>query len=256
MGNFIKKLIAVLSYLVLPVLCYEQAVFVAASIFQAVSFLSGNHFLLDNLPLLSTGTAAVLSGLILGFFYRHLKKKQKLLSSERPVPPSRYLSAALFGICGAVFFNLLLEFSRLPELFPAVKTLENTSPQANYVLTFFIICLAAPVIEELVFRGFGYLCLRTSLELPAATLLSAAMFGIFHGNIPQTLYGFCMGLLLAHTAEHYRTLSSVFLFHICANLTSFFFLDGLARESLLLSLPVLGLSGIGCVWLFYRIRDL
>ena len=256
MGNFIKKLIAVLSYLVLPVLCYEQAVFVAAALLQAVSLMSGNRFLLDNLPLLNTGAAALFSGLILGLVYLHLKKKQGPPSVKCPVSPCRYLYAALFGIFGAVFFNLLLEFSRLPELFPAVKTLENTAPEVNYVLTFLIICLLGPAIEELVFRGFGYLYLRTSLSLPAATLLSAAAFGIFHGNIPQTLYGFCMGLLLAHTAEHYKTLSSVLLFHICANLTSFFFLGDLARESLLLSLPVLGLSGIGCVWLFYKIRDL
>ena len=65
-----------------------------------------------------------------------------------------------------------------------------------------------------------------------------------------------MGILLAHTAESCQNLFSLFLFHWSANVVSFSFLGRPAEQTLMYSLPILGLSGIACVWLYYRVRGL
>lgn len=271
--SLMKKAIAFLSFLILPVLFYEQVVFVCAALVQALASASHQPFLSGNLPLLYTSTAAAVSGLILLPVYFYLKKKSSAseiidpgasvhhdpapeLSRKAPVFSARsYIFPALFGASGAVFFNLLLAFSRLPELFPTVSTLEPAAVQSSVLLGALVTCLITPLIEELVFRGYGFFLLRREFGFPGAALLSAAAFGLFHGDVSQSLYGFCMGLLLAHTAEQYRSLHACILFHICANVTSFFLLTDLSRERLIISMPVLGLSGILCAWSYHKIKE-
>ncbi|MEI3176322.1 MAG: CPBP family glutamic-type intramembrane protease [Lachnospiraceae bacterium] len=85
----------------------------------------------------------------------------------RGVSARSYIFPALFGASGAVFFNLLLAFSRLPELFPTVSTLEPTAAQSSVLLGALVTCLITPLIEELVFRGYGFFLLRRSLASPA-----------------------------------------------------------------------------------------
>lgn len=277
----LQKILVLLCFLILPLLFYILAAYLTAAVFQAIlrSMEEGTGtslFLEVNLPIIYSGTAALLTSGVLGLLYRRFRKnallwvsgrkttnalsgscqKEKRLPAGRLFPASGYLYVAAFGVLGAVFFNLLMTLSRLPELFPSPSTIEAVAGKVNPLLHFLSVCLAIPVAEELVFRGLGYFGIRRYFGPVFSGVLTAVLFGIFHGNAPQTLYGFCMGLLLAHTAECCRNLTSVLLFHWAANITSFFFLGDPVRQRLLYSIPFLGLSGIGCAWLFYRIRDL
>ena len=81
--------------------------------------------------------------------------------------------------------------------------------------------LAAPVCEELVYRGLLYRRLKKNIPTAAAALLSAAAFAIGHGNVIQFLYAFPMGLILCAAAE--RCGGNVILpvmIHLGANLFS------------------------------------
>jgi membrane protease YdiL (CAAX protease family) len=51
-------------------------------------------------------------------------------------------------------------------------------------------------------------------------ILTAAIFGIYHLNPVQMLYGFLMGLLITFAYYRYRKLSLVFLMHSLANLVA------------------------------------
>lgn len=266
MDNTIKKLLAVLFCLALPILFYEQVVFLIARILNArlISLeetAPGSPafcFLRDNLPYIYSGLGALLIIIILGILYIILKiRTEKAQKSHRKnhIPAASYFYACLFGVTGSIFFNLLIVFSRITELFPVSQSIEAAGTAPNTALMCICTCFLIPLAEELIFRGTGYLHLRKYLNIPSATLLTAVTFAIFHGNVSQSLYAFCMGLLLAHTAEHYRTLISVILFHCSANLTSFFFLEGISTKSPFFSIPILGLSEIACVWLYYKIKS-
>ena len=61
--------------------------------------------------------------------------------------------------------------------------------------------LAAPVCEELVYRGLLHHRMKRELPLHAAAVLSAAAFAIGHGNMIQFLYAFPMGLLFCGAGE-------------------------------------------------------
>lgn len=77
---------------------------------------------------------------------------------------------------------------------------------------FFLMGIAAPLSEELLFRGILFERLRMALPFFWAALGSAAFFGLVHGNWAQGIYAALMGLILAWLYEK-RT--------VCGNLCYF-----------------------------------
>lgn len=75
----------------------------------------------------------------------------------------------------------------------------------------------SPLKEEVIFRGILYRFLRKYLPVMAAVFGSALLFGIFHGNLVQMVYGTMMGIVMALLYEKYQTLIAPILFHSAAN---------------------------------------
>ena len=85
---------------------------------------------------------------------------------------------------------------------------------------FFLMGIAAPLSEELLFRGIIFERLRMALPFFWAALGSAAFFGLVHGNWAQGIYAALMGLILAWLYEKKNRLWEPVLFHSAANLTA------------------------------------
>lgn len=75
-----------------------------------------------------------------------------------------------------------------------------------------------PFIEEQIFRGLLFLRLRSVYGVRAAVLLSAALFGAWHGAPAQGVYAFAMGIFFASVYEETRSLSVPFAMHGTCNL--------------------------------------
>lgn len=97
-----------------------------------------------------------------------------------------------------------------------LESLENATIQADSLSLFLYAGLFAPVVEEILFRG---VLLRSMMPYGKrfAVVLSAAMFGLFHGNLIQSPYAFAVGLVLGYTAVEYNILWSMVL-HMINNL--------------------------------------
>lgn len=80
--------------------------------------------------------------------------------------------------------------------------------------------IAAPLVEELLFRGLVYRGWKKLLGIRTAWVLSAFFFGIYHRNVVQGLYAFLIGLLLVWLYESVETILAPVVFHIAANMTS------------------------------------
>ena len=78
-----------------------------------------------------------------------------------------------------------------------------------------LIVVAAPISEEIFFRGFIFGGLRHRLSFPVAAVLSGAIFGLFHftgadsfGVVPQlALFGFALAWLYEETGSIYPTIA-------------------------------------------------
>lgn len=77
---------------------------------------------------------------------------------------------------------------------------ETAIPWLYNLLMVLLLVVAAPVLEEFLFRGFLLHRWGTRWNPPVAVLLTSLLFGILHGNvIGLTLFGLVMALLYLRT---------------------------------------------------------
>lgn len=98
----------------------------------------------------------------------------------------------------------------------ALGILENVSGQSDSFSMFLYSALAAPIAEEIFFRGFVLRSLQP-FGKRFAILGSALLFGLFHGNLLQTPYAFLIGLVLGYVTVEYSMFWAVAL-HLFNNL--------------------------------------
>ncbi len=81
--------------------------------------------------------------------------------------------------------------------------------------------IVAPVLEELVFRGIFFKTIRRFWGPEGAVVISALLFGIYHGNAVQLVYAFCLGLVLAVSYEDADNFFIPVLLHSVVNIMVF-----------------------------------
>lgn len=80
--------------------------------------------------------------------------------------------------------------------------------------------LAAPVVEELFFRGFLYPALRRRLGVAGGIVVSAVIFGLFHANAWLLFPTTAIGMILAYLYEREGSLGPSIMLHSLNNLIS------------------------------------
>ena len=76
---------------------------------------------------------------------------------------------------------------------PVVRIIQNSNAYINFI----ILCIIAPIFEEIFFRK---LLIDRTIKYGAALsiILSAILFGLFHGNLNQFFYTFLIGGFFAY----------------------------------------------------------
>ena len=87
-------------------------------------------------------------------------------------------------------------------------------------LQILVVGIAAPVAEELLFRGILYRRMRTWLSVGPSALAALLIFAAVHGNLLQALYAFILGALLVWIYERFAKLTAPIILHVSANLIS------------------------------------
>lgn len=82
----------------------------------------------------------------------------------------------------------------------------------------FLAVVAAPVMEEILFRGLLYPLLRNMMGIMPAVLISGFLFGIAHLHYPMVLPLTFLGVLFALTYEYTGSLLLTILMHAVFNL--------------------------------------
>ena len=137
-----------------------------------------------------------------------------------PMKPLTLFTLICLGPACQLLFSLVastLELLFRLFGFTLTSALENATGTGMDSLTLFLyIAFIGPITEELWFRGA---ILRTFQPFGRkfAAVLSAFLFGLFHGNLPQGIFAFALGLILGYTAMEYSIFWSIFL-HIFNNL--------------------------------------
>lgn len=98
----------------------------------------------------------------------------------------------------------------------ALDDIESATRLSETVSMYLYVCVAAPIWEELLFRGLILRMLEPHGKR-FAIFLSAFLFGMFHGNLVQVPYAFIVGLVLGYVAIEYNIGWSMVL-HMINNL--------------------------------------
>ena len=107
-----------------------------------------------------------------------------------------------------------------PDLVPTSVPDEMTAPDVR-VLSFVIVVLAAPIVEEIFFRGFLFRGLLATRGLWPAALISAALFAATH--LDPSLFGpaFIAGMLFALVYWRTGSVWPTILAHTAQNAIAF-----------------------------------
>jgi membrane protease YdiL (CAAX protease family) len=112
------------------------------------------------------------------------------------------------GIAFTFFSNVYGQLFHITEQDNLPKELGANDSTLNLVLVGFLVCLVAPVCEELFFRGFCFTALRRWLGLGGGAVATGVIFGLVHAGSadavflpPLALLGFLLCLLYHRTGS-------------------------------------------------------
>ncbi len=136
-----------------------------------------------------------------------------------------YLVILPLIIASGYIVNYVLRiFGIEPEQQDIINNIMSEDSLGVLTFMFFFGTLAAPIVEELLFRGFFQTALRMSFNKTQAILISSFVFALIHWNFHVFLQIFILGLLLAYLYEKTGSLVAPIFVHICHNTTTLFFL--------------------------------
>lgn len=105
-------------------------------------------------------------------------------------------------------------------------------PLAIAILVLFAV-VAAPIVEEIIFRGCLYRFLKSKTMIPFAQFLSGILFALMHGNLMSFGPLLIVGILLAHVYESEGNLKVAICFHALFNSFSLLMLLLISQSSVI-----------------------
>lgn len=131
------------------------------------------------------------------------------------------LLTIILGVSAALACNIGLsyvDFSSLSETYREVSEMQYSVSVPVGILVYGII---TPIAEELVFRGIVFRRIERYFTTTIGIIISAFIFGIYHGNLVQGVYGFLLGILIAVCYAQFDHILIPVLFHGSANISIF-----------------------------------
>lgn len=126
-----------------------------------------------------------------------------------------------FVITVVVFTTITLLF---PNLYLDQKQNLGISAPATlleYVLTFCMLVILPPFIEEVLFRGFLFGTLRRGFSMVVSATLTSILFGVAHGQLNLFIDTFVLGLILCYLREKTGTIWTGIFVHGIKNAIAF-----------------------------------
>ena len=117
-------------------------------------------------------------------------------------------------LLSSLFYNVLEAGLNLIG-YTAEASMDAATDASDTISMFLYASFVAPVVEDLVYRGFVLESLRKHGKV-FAIVFSAILFGVMHGNIPQAVFAFGVGIVLGYVAVEY-SIKWAILIHVINN---------------------------------------
>lgn len=208
-------------YTLINLIVVSMVTVVQMTLFQ---FKTGDEQLLEQYltELENMGTSMIIgvgAGLLLLWLYMRKKVSGEAIFAEnRKMTGEKFLKILCIFMTAQFVFSL---FASLMEAglnmigYSAMESIEAASGGSTTFSMFLYASFVAPVVEELVYRGFVFRSLRKYGKM-FAIVTSAIVFGVMHANLPQMAFAMAVGFVLAYVTEEYSIKWAIVL-HIVNN---------------------------------------
>lgn len=168
----------------------------------------------------NSGTFSVI-GVCIGvlFLFCFFRKKitaSSIIYSEKKMSAITFMQVFCVFMGNQILFNILGNFleSGLNLIgYSAVESMETASSVSTTVSMFIYASVVAPIVEEVVYRGFVLRSFQKYGKV-AAVILSSVLFGVMYANVPQGIFAFGVGLVLGYVTVEYSIVWAIALHFI------------------------------------------
>ena len=151
------------------------------------------------------------------YFRKRIHRKQ-LFSSNKKMELKNFVPI----LCVFLGVQLITEpiFWLMEKIFnyfgySVMSSIEEASMASTTVFMVLYAVVLAPIVEEVIYRGFVLFTLKEFGKI-LAIFISAFLFGIMHENIPQGIFAFMVGIVLGYVTIEYSIWWAILL-HIINN---------------------------------------
>ena len=151
----------------------------------------------------------------------------KPLPKLRPIKEKMRFPHLLAALCvcftfmyvGSSFSNIIITFTEMITGKTLVNPVEEGMANESILVSAIFVGILFPILEELLFRRL--LCNRLlPLGEKKTIVISAAIFGLIHGNLYQFAYAFLIGLIFGYIYVKTGKIIYTIIFHCIINLYS------------------------------------
>lgn len=169
----------------------------------------------------------------------------------------------LLAISSSIGLNVLLSLTGLVQNSASYQDVAQSQYGVAFGVGVVLYVVVSPVAEEIVFRGIIYNRMRRYLgewqdgsvkqqvaesgkrsengrfdiAVTIAVIASGVLFGVYHGNLVQGVYGGCMGILMAYMYERTHAFYIPCLFHATANCVVYVLAQNAALHERIFTFP-------------------
>lgn len=174
-----------------------------------------------------------------------------------------FLITILLAISSSIGLNVLLSLTGLVQNSASYQDVAQSQYGVAFGVGVVLYVVVSPVAEEIVFRGIIYNRMRRYLgewqdgsvkqqvaesgkrsengrfdiAVTIAVIASGVLFGVYHGNLVQGVYGGCMGILMAYMYERTHAFYIPCLFHATANCVVYVLAQNAALHERIFTFP-------------------
>lgn len=159
--------------------------------------------------------------------YSIRKSKTNCHSFNLTIENKRIIPLVIIGTI-ALLFGTIAPIGNLIPMPEIIKKAFMDFGSQPGIFAFFLMVIAAPILEELIFRGIILDGLLEKYSPTKAILISSLLFGFVHLNPWQFVTGLIIGFFSGWVYYRTRSLSFSIIIHASANLSGFlmrFFID-------------------------------
>lgn len=207
----------------IPQIVAEHPEYDTQQLTEALSqqLMSGSNMVWVNAAV--TVAANIISIIIICVGKKQFRLKNTLGSIQSPVSAIVLACVGILGIQGASIFiqNIVMNLTGYSGVNETVSSAMSFSDNITMnIILFIYMVIAAPILEELMFRG-AVMNLLAPVDRTFALFASALFFGLIHCNFNQIFNGFLLGLVFGYIALKSGSVIPAVICHMTANFNAF-----------------------------------